>query len=89
MNIRSSVSLLGAPLVLAGLAVSASAQTSEPAASAANLLEEVTVTARKREESLQQIPLSISVFGQDDIQAADLRSLQDVATMTPGLQFTN
>lgn len=89
MNIRRSVSLLGAPLVLAGLAVSAGAQTSEPAASAANLLEEVTVTARKREESLQQIPLSISVFGQDDIQAADLRSLQDVATMTPGLQFTN
>lgn len=53
----------------------------------AGVLEEITVTARKREESLQDIPLSLSVFSQDDIQSADLRDLQDVATLTPGFQF--
>ena len=35
------------------------------------ILEEVIVTARKREESLQEIPVAISVFGQDDIAAAE------------------
>jgi iron complex outermembrane receptor protein len=38
---------------------------------------------------LQEIPVSISVFGQDEIKDADLRSLQDVATQTPGFQFVN
>lgn len=60
------------------------AQTAERQA---GVLEEITVTARKREESLQDIPLSLSVFSQNDIQAADLRGLQDVATLTPGFQF--
>ena len=56
---------------------------------AASVIEEVTVTARKREESLQEIPLSLSVFGQDDILAGDIRDLEGVADYTPGFQFMN
>ncbi|HNP66041.1 MAG TPA: TonB-dependent receptor [Woeseiaceae bacterium] len=89
MKKKITAALLGAPLVLTGLTGQVLAQTGDSATSSANMLEEVIVTARKREESLQEIPVSLSVFGQDDIQAADLRSLQDVALMTPGLQMTN
>ena len=49
----------------------------------AGMIEEITVTARKREESLQEIPLSLSVFGQDEILAGDIRDLEGVADYTP------
>jgi len=65
------------------------AQDEPGRSSATGVLEEIVVTARKREEALQDIPVSISVFGQDEIKGADLRSLQDVATQTPGFQFVN
>jgi iron complex outermembrane receptor protein len=68
---------------------SALAQEHSSASPRTTTLEEITVTARKREESLQEIPLSLSVFNADDIQAADLRGLEDVAELTPGFQFMN
>lgn len=52
-------------------------------------LEEVVVTARKRNESLQEIPVAVSVFGADDILMTDMRDLEDVALHTPGFQFMN
>ena len=52
-------------------------------------LEEVVVTARKRDESLQEIPVAVSVFGADDILTTDMRDLEDVALHTPGFQFMN
>jgi len=54
-----------------------------------SMLEEVVVTARKREETLQEVPVTISVFGAGDIQAADLTDLEDVSNLTPGFQFMN
>ncbi len=51
--------------------------------------EEVLVTARKREESLQEIPITMSAFGAGDIRAADLRNLENVGELTPGFQFMN
>lgn len=53
------------------------------------LLEEVIVTARKREETLQEIPVSITVFNQDAIRQADIRNLENVGELTPGFQFVN
>ena len=50
-------------------------------------LEEITVTARKRSESLQDIPLSITAFSAADIEAGAFRDLGDVALQTAGLQF--
>lgn len=55
----------------------------------AGVIEEITVTARKREESLQEIPLSLSVFDSGDLQAGDIRDLEGVADFTPGFQFMN
>ena len=50
-------------------------------------IEELTVTARKREESLQEVPVAISVFNEAAIQAADIKDLEDVSNFTPGFQF--
>ena len=64
----------------------------EPAVSqtspvARDTLDEITVTARRREESIQDVPLSISAFSAEDIQRAGIASFADVAKLTPSLIF--
>jgi len=55
--------------------------------SSSNELQEVTVTARRREESLVKIPESITVFSQQQIQDLNIQDLVDYATKTPNLSF--
>jgi len=50
-------------------------------------LEEVVVTARKREENLRDVPVSISVMDSGLIQDAGILSQQDLFEMTPGLTY--
>ncbi len=50
-------------------------------------LEEITVTARKRDESLQEVPLAVSAFGAEDIDSRGMLNVSDVARFSPGLSF--
>ncbi len=50
-------------------------------------VEEITVTTRRRSESLQDIPLSITAFTDLQIERGGIRSVEDVARLTPGLTF--
>ncbi|MGI9295964.1 MAG: TonB-dependent receptor, partial [Pseudomonadales bacterium] len=59
----------------------AEAQESERAL----VLEEVIVTAQKREESLQDAPIAISAFSADDIEALGISEAQQVALYTPNM----
>ena len=47
-------------------------------------LDEVVVTARKRAESIDTVPLSITAMPAAKIEERNLKSLQDVAAFTPG-----
>ncbi|KAF0170018.1 MAG: TonB-dependent receptor, partial [Alphaproteobacteria bacterium] len=49
--------------------------------------DEIIVTARKREESLQSVPLSITAFTERTIEAAGIDNIEDIAQMTPGFTF--
>jgi iron complex outermembrane receptor protein len=49
-------------------------------------LEEVIVTAQKREERLQEVPISVTVLSADQIAALKLNSGTDVARHTPNLR---
>ena len=51
--------------------------------------EELIVTTRKIEENLKDVPLSITAFDANLIEAANITTLQDVADLTPGLTFFN
>ena len=53
------------------------------------LLEEVIVTARKREESLQEIPVAVSAIGAEAIRELAIQDLDDIAKVTAGLVFDN
>ncbi len=51
-------------------------------------IEEIVVTARKREESLQDIPIAVSAFDAQTIENRGLESIDDVSRFTPGLSFS-
>ena len=79
-------------LFLLPVAVSLHAQSgeSETAAQSATTkvsLEEVYVTARRREESLQETPVAVSAFGADALAEAGVSSITDLQQLVPGLQF--
>ena len=52
-------------------------------------MEEIIVTARKVGESIQEVPLSISAFTSEDIEAQGIIGIEDIATFTPGLHMAN
>ena len=47
----------------------------------------ITVTSRKIEENLQDAPLSVTAFGEAEIEDAGLANIEDIALLTPGLTF--
>lgn len=49
-------------------------------------MNKVVVTARKRDEFIEDVPTAISAFGKDDIARLNLTSIDDLASFTPGLQ---
>ena len=54
-----------------------------------SLIEEVVVTARKREEGLQDAPISISAFSGDSLEVRGITNIVDVAGITPILTYQN
>lgn len=80
-----SVSLLGL-----GFSGGARAQATSPATTAAGgntQLEEVIVTARKREESILNVPVIEQVVPQQQMQALQVVDLTDLPALVPGLDF--
>jgi iron complex outermembrane receptor protein len=62
----------------------------DAAASAADTtLEEVIVTARKRSENLQDVPISIDVFTSKDLQNLAISQFEDYASLTPSISFVS
>jgi iron complex outermembrane recepter protein len=71
------------------LAASARAQTAAaPAAIDESGLETIIVTARKRDESVAEVPTSITVFTAESLQAFNIQSFNDYATKAPNISFS-
>lgn len=51
-------------------------------------IEEIVVTARKREESLQNVPIAVTAFSEKALEAIGAKGLEDIALRTPGVQFS-
>lgn len=86
MKLRLSISGIAALCAAAWIPTGvAQAQESDSVSG----IEEITVTARKREESLQEVPVAITAFSRDDIKQLDLRQLENVSDLTPGFDFKN
>jgi outer membrane receptor protein involved in Fe transport len=49
-------------------------------------MQEVTVTANRREESLSKVPISVSAYTQDTMDLKGIKDINDIARYTPGVQ---
>jgi len=47
----------------------------------------VTVTAQKREENLQKVPISINVLGQQTLEQQNVKSFEDAVRLLPSVSF--
>jgi iron complex outermembrane recepter protein len=84
--LTSHVSVTTLGLVLATTALTGHAEEERISQSAISaLLEEVVVTARKREESAQDVPLSVSAYGSDQLEAMKVRDLTSLSVGMPNV----
>jgi iron complex outermembrane receptor protein len=69
----------------------APAPIEEPTRSAgpSRLIDEVVVTAQKREENLQDVPISVAAFSGEELEARGISDPMALATITPGLTYNN
>ncbi len=70
-------------------AVSGLLALSAPATFAQGVLEEVIVTAQKREQSVSDLGLSVTAFDGDTMRALGWEQPRDLAAQTPGLVINN
>ena len=69
------------------VAVTLAAPVSQPAIAESAVLEEIIVTARKRDESQMDIPLTVSAFSAQEIDHAGYSTITDLITAVPGVTY--
>ncbi|HNR22054.1 MAG TPA: TonB-dependent receptor [Steroidobacteraceae bacterium] len=88
---RMWVVLLTGLLAASGTAIGQTADTEEATAAEADdtkfSIEEVIVTARKRDESILEVPIAITALTADDISRSNITSIRDLNNFAPGLNF--
>src|SRR5437879_4723402 len=85
MSSRYLAALLGAASVFAfGDPRPVMAQPAQPAATGATGLEEIVVTARRREEKAQTVPITLLTFTAEALQKQDIRDALTLTDSIPG-----
>jgi iron complex outermembrane receptor protein len=88
---RKLISLALASASVAAIASTATAQpapkTAPGAAPEAVSLGEIVVTARRRSESLQEVPQTVNAVTADTLQKLNIKKFEDVQTVVPGLSL--
>ncbi len=81
---------MGIAPLLAVLALGASPDgRAQDSTGSAVVLPEIVVTARKREESLQDTPISITAFTGESLERQQIDQLDSIASATPNMMFDN
>jgi iron complex outermembrane receptor protein len=70
------------------LLVGAAALLVAPGSAGAQVLDEIVVTAQKREQNLQDVAVSVTAFSGAQMQQLGLSSAADLVSQTPGLQVS-
>ena len=89
---RKLISLALASASVAAIASAASAQQSpstESAAAPEATLGEIVVTARRKSESLQEVPQTVNAVTAETLQKLNIRKFEDVQTVVPGLSLSS
>lgn len=87
MNRIRTLNRFGTGVSVASLMAGLTGLPSASAQSAAAALDEVVVTARKREESLQDIPIAISAVTAEQLEQRGITKLEDLTLQVAGVQY--
>jgi iron complex outermembrane receptor protein len=87
----SAAAVLALPAMAAAQDAPPPAPATAPAAAPApqtNAVEEVIVTAQRREERLQDVPAAVSAFSGNQLEKLGIDGSKELGQITPGLNFT-
>jgi len=83
-RLRGSASCLTL-VAVASVAQAQEATSPAPASAEPESVDEIVVTAQRREESLQDVPLVVSAVSEATLEAAGVRDIKDLQVVVPGL----
>lgn len=75
-------------LAMACAGSSAAQEAPKSAGASAHMIDELVVTAQKREERLQEVPISVAAISGDTLVQQGINNLTELSTLVPGLNFT-
>ena len=80
---------VGALGLCGGAAHAATATAAADANAGAATVTEITVTAEKREENLEKVPVAVTAFTSKERDTLGIESLQDITNFTPGFSYSS
>src|SRR5687768_9981329 len=88
---RTAIAVLAGSVSCVAFSSYSQAQEASDASDArrASSMEEVIVTAQKRDEKLQDVPLSIAVLGGTDLDRSTGQGVTDALSTVPGVSLLN
>lgn len=84
-NSKFGLAFLSGSVALAPM--TAIAQSSTVPSAEPTLVDEIIVTAQRRAESIQDVPISVSAFGSADLDGLRVERVEDLARLAPNLTF--
>lgn len=75
--------------MLLGFGAAVPAQERKDESNVDKLLDVITVTARKKEENLQDTPVSVSAFSGESLAVRGIEDIGEIETITPNLTYKN
>ena len=85
-SVVAAVIAAGVALLTPGVSAAATTMMDEATGSE---LQEVIVTAQRRTENLQDVPIAVQAFSADTLSAAGIDSVRDLSMVSPSLQFAD
>ena len=87
--LMASSAMLVAALGTSAQAQTKTATTAAAAAAASNTIEELVVTAEKRAQSLQDVPVAVSAYTSERRDLIGITTVSDLTNFTPGLEYSS
>lgn len=87
LRLRSYLAMGASALAIAAVATPSLAQTAA-APARGSMIEELVVTAQKREEAIQDVPIAVSAFSQDNLEKAKIDGGPNLQLAIPNVSFS-
>ena len=87
-KVGASAIAVSASLIAVGHSVALAQTPAEDATLAASTRNEIIVTAQRREQSIQDVPLAVTAFGDDTLDSLQVENAADLQLVVPNFSYT-